>query len=132
MDKALDAGLAGEPGEPGRAGVVNPLKSLRPALAQDADAIDQRLVAGEERGQQPLVVDRDVQDRDLPDIAERHQKLGFLGMAAADRDHVAARGKPLDDVAADEARPAEHRGSAISHMTPCCAPPDEWVGADFL
>ena len=37
-------------------------------------------------------------------------------------DDVAASGETLDDIAADEPRPAEHRGSAISHGFPLLRP----------
>ncbi len=132
MDKALDAGLARQAGEPRRPGVVHPIEALRPALAQDADAIDQRLVASEEGRQHLLVVDCQIQRRDLPDITERHQKPGALGAAAADGDHIAARGQPLHDVAADKARPAQDRAPAISHRSPGNAPPALCPGAGLL
>ena len=98
--------------------MVRQLEGLRPFFAQDPDAVDQRVVAGEEGRQQPLVADRNVQWGDLSDVAHRLEELCFLGVAAADGDDLAARGEPLDNVPADEARPAEHRGAAISHGLP--------------
>src|SRR5438132_5587905 len=98
--------------------MVRHLEGLRAALAQDADAVDERIVAGEEDRQQPLVADRNVQGCDLPDIAHRLEELRFLGIAAADGNDLAAGGEALDNVAADKARPAEHRGPAISHGLP--------------
>src|SRR6266566_482076 len=65
-----------------------------------------------------LVADCDVQRHDLPDIAHRLQELGLLRVAAADGDDLAPRREALDDITADEARPAEHRGPAISHGLP--------------
>ncbi len=98
--------------------MVRQLESLRPAFAQDPDAVDQRVVAGEEGRQQPLVADRNVQGDDLSDIAHRLEELRFLGVTAADGDDLAAGGEPLDNISADKARPAEHRGAAISHGLP--------------
>src|SRR6266576_2009124 len=103
--------------------MVRQLEGLRTAFAQDPDAVDQRVVAGEEGRQQPLVADRNVQRRDLSNIAHRLEELRLLGIAAADGDDLAAGGEPLDDVAADKAGPAEHRGSAISHGLPRWARP---------
>ena len=124
VHEALDPGVAGQPGEPGGSGMMHELESLRPAFTQDADAVDERRIAGEEGRQQRRIADRDIQGRDLPDIAHRLQELGVLGVAAADGDHLAACGEPPDHVPADEARPAEHGGSAISHGSPvACSPP---------
>src|SRR5438067_5840374 len=116
MDESLHAGVPRDPGEHRRAGMVDPLEGLRSALPQNADAIDQRAAAGKKGGEHDLIVDRCTDRRDLPDIAHRPQELRLLGVAAADRDHVAATGQPLDHIAADKPGPAEHRGSMTSHV----------------
>ena len=113
MDKALRSRLTRQTGEPRRRGMVQPVEALRAALAQDPDAIDDRVVAGEEGGQQSLVFDRDIEQPDLPDIALQLEELGRGGVAAADRQHVAALGQPLDDIAPDKPRPAEDRHPVI-------------------
>ena len=118
MHKTLDPGLTGESGEPRRAGMMHQLESLRSAFPQDADAVDQRIVAGEESRQQRFVVDRDVERHDLSDIAQWLQELRRLGVAAANGDDLAARGEPLDDISADETRSAKHCSPAISHGRP--------------
>src|SRR6516165_555325 len=123
MNKTLYPGLTGEAGKPRRATVMYQVEGLRPLFLQYAGAIDERIVAGEKGGQQLLVADRNVQRHDLPDIAQRLQELGLLGVAAADRNHIAASGESLDDVAPDEARAAEHRGPARSHVVSPWAPP---------
>ena len=103
MDEAIHPGLASEAGEPGRAGMVHQLKGLGSAFPQDANAVDQRIVAGKEGGQQRLVADPDVKRHDLPDVAQRLEILGRLGVAAADGNDFAACGEPLDDISADKA-----------------------------
>ena len=112
--------------------MMHPLEALRATFLQNANAIDQGIVAGKKSGQQLLVVNGEVQHRDLPDIAQRQKKFGFLGTAAADGDHIAPRGKPLNNVAADEARPAQHRGPAISHGSSRCAPTAPCPGAGLV
>src|SRR4029077_2936334 len=69
MDEPRYPGLAGQAGQPGRCGMMHQIEALAAAFAQDADAIDDRVVAGDKSRQQPLVVDRDVDQADLPDIA---------------------------------------------------------------
>src|SRR5207237_5393022 len=108
-NEALDPGLARQAGKTSRRGVVHPVEALRTALLQDADAVDHGVVAGEERRQQSLVVDRDVEEPDLADIALQFQELGGGGVARADGDDIAALGQPLDGVASDEPRSAEDR-----------------------
>ncbi len=103
--------------------MVHPLEGLRPGLSQNSHAVDQAVIAGEKGGQQHLVVDREVERLDLPNLAHRAEKLCLLGIAAADRDDIAASGQTLDDVAADKTRPAEHCGSTISHDVPQLRPP---------
>src|SRR5487761_1131990 len=95
--------------------MMEKIEPLRAAFVEDAGAIHQRIIAGEKVGQQRRVADRQVDDRDLADIAHRLEEFGLLGVAAADDDDIALRRQTLDDVAADEARSAEHRGAAISH-----------------
>src|SRR5205807_974600 len=63
-----------------------------------------------------FVIDHDIERLDLSDIAHGPQELCRFGVAAADRDHVAASGQPLDDIAADKPGPAEHRGATTSHV----------------
>ena len=55
---------------------------------------------------------------DLPDQTRGHQKPRTFGVTAAHRHDITAGGEPLDDITADKARPAEHRGSATSHLSP--------------
>ncbi len=124
MDKALDSGVAGQPGEPGRADMVDQLEGLPSGFLQNPDAIDQPLVAGKKGRQQLGVVQGDVQEGDLTDLAHRLQEFGGLGIAAADCDPVAAFGEPADNVAADKAGPAEHGDPLILHPVPATfAPP---------
>ena len=118
MDKAVDPGFSGDPRQPRRAEIMRPLEGLPAGLGENADAIDDRIAAGEERRQQPLVVDRDIDGCDLADQPKCHQEPRAFGIAAADRHDITASGEPLDDIAADKARPAEHRGSATSHLSP--------------
>src|SRR5690349_16815286 len=121
MDKPLNSRLTRESGKQGGPGMVQPLKGLRPGLSQNSHAVHQAVVASEKGGQQHLVVDREVETLDLPNLAHRAETPCLRGIAAADRDDIAASGQTLDDVAADKTRPAEHCGSTISHNVPSCA-----------
>src|SRR6185312_7825160 len=85
------------------------------ALVQDADAIDQRILAGKEGRQPHLVVDGDVDEADLADIALELEKLGVRRMPAADGENLAALGQVLDDIAADEPGSAENRDLVRLH-----------------
>src|SRR5262245_28741857 len=118
MDKAVHPGIARKSREPSGAGMVHQLKALCATFPQDADAVDQPIVVGNEGRQQRLVADCDVQRLNLPDVAEGLEKLGRLGIAAADGDDVTARGETFDDISTDEPRPAEDRGPVISHGSP--------------
>jgi hypothetical protein len=118
MYKAIHSGLASAARKPGRTGVVNQLEGLSSGFLQDADAVDQRIVAGEKGWQHRLVADPNIQRYDLPDITERLKVLSRLGIAAADGDDFAAGSEPLDDISADEARPTEYRSPPISHGPP--------------
>ncbi len=118
MDESFDPGFARDPCQPRRPKMMHPLEGLPTALGEDADAVDHRFAASNKSRQQLFIINREIDCRDLPDQAERHQEPGALRIAAADRDHVAASGKPLNDIAADKARPAKHRGSATSHLSP--------------
>src|SRR5205814_1514492 len=114
MNKPRGPGLARQTGEAGRRGVVHHIEALAAALAQDPDAIDHRVIAGENRLQQLLVVDTDVEETDLADIALELQEFGGAGVAGGDGQNNPAFREPLDDVAPDEPRPAEDRPS-VTH-----------------
>src|SRR5690348_7744975 len=102
--------------------MVHGLETLAAALAKDADAVDDRVVAGQEWPQQALAVDRQVDEPDLADIALQLQELGLGGIASTDGQHVAALGQPLDHIAADEPGPAEDRNPMLLHLPPLKVP----------
>ena len=81
---------------------------LTAALMQDADEKDHGVGALHRDIDRGLVAHVDAHRHDLADIAHRPQE-GGRRVAHRDPHHVAARGQSLDDVAADEARAAEHR-----------------------
>ena len=61
VDKALGAGLARQPSEARRSDMVYHLETLRPAFMQNAGAVDQRIVAGDEGRSTALLADRYVE-----------------------------------------------------------------------
>src|SRR6185437_14031590 len=89
-----------------------------PAFAQDADRVDDRVAAFEKSRQHRLVVDRDIDQGNLPRIAHRPQELGALGVARPDRDRVAARRQPPDDIPPDKPGSAEHGDTIVLHGSP--------------
>ncbi len=91
------------------------LEALRAAFVEDADEVDDRVVVGDEGGQQPLVVDRQVDEPDLADIALQLEEFGGSGVAPADGQDVAALGQPLDHIAPDEPGAAEDRHPMLFH-----------------
>ena len=85
--------------------MMDQVEFLRAALGEDANAVDEGVLASEEGRQQRLVVDADIDEPDLADIAFELEEFGVCRMAAAHGENLAAPGQMLDDIAADEPGP---------------------------
>src|SRR5439155_5405115 len=100
----------------------HPLKALRAALAQDSGEVDDGVGIGDEGGEEGLVVDPEVDQPDLADFALELEEFGARRMATADREHVAAFGQALYQIAPDKPGAAEDRHAMLSHVASRRAP----------
>ena len=108
MDEALDARRCASRASRAGPWTCTASKRWRPRSAEDADAANYRIGAGERRREPRLVIEAGIDERDLADIAQWAQEAGISRVAAHHRDHRPLRRQPLHDVASDEAGTAKH------------------------
>src|SRR5712691_4730720 len=110
-----DPGPARQPRGARRPDMMHPVEALPAAFVQNADEVDDGVIVRDESRQQRLVVDSDVDEPNLANIALQFEEFGGSGAAPADGQHIAALGQPLDDIAPDEPVPAEDRRAMLIH-----------------
>ena len=97
------------------AGSVHGLEILAAVFRQHADEIDHGVRVAKRGGDRIRIAQIGLHRRHLTDAAQRLQEEGEVGTPAGDAHAPPAIGQFPDDMAADEARSAEHSHQPIAH-----------------
>ena len=112
MDHARAESGGGERGA-FRAAGMHDVETLRAALIQDADEVDDDARSAHRGFDRARIAHIGLHGMDLADAAERLQEIGQFGPAHRNADAVAALGQRAHDMAAEKAGAAENGDEGV-------------------